>query len=231
MPKVHIVIPVYNHYDLLHQLLGDLLRHEKDNIDTVLIVDDCSTESTVRAGLDWWKSTKLLPIQVISTEENSGFLKTSNLGLRTAHRIKNSEDNDIVILISTDVRIYAKFIPEVKELMSSEKSLVGGVLYAHDTGWNVFDGKLFPYLEGWLLATTLGNWKELEYFDEKYAPSDYEDMDISTTAKQMGYSLLPLNSPALQHMGGGSIGYNDERLKRTMENRDKFGDKWCNDGK
>ena len=34
------------------------------------------------------------------------------------------------------------------------------------TGWNKFGEKIFPYLEGWLLATTSKGWAELGYFEK-----------------------------------------------------------------
>ena len=111
--------------------------------------------------------------------------------------------------MSNDVRIHGKFVSQIKEIVTnSPKSLVGGVLYSKDTGWNKFGDKIFPYLEGWLLATTVGNWKELGYFDERFSPCDFEDVDLSTTALSLGYELVPLNNPGLVHMGAGTLGYN-----------------------
>ena len=120
-----------------------------------------------------------------------------------------------------------KFISQIiQHRTQCQKSLVGGVLYQHDTGWNRFGDKLFPYLEGWLLATTVGGWLDLEYFDEQYAPQIFEDVDISTTAIEKGYKLIPLNSPNLLHIAGQSITYTEERHEQTRINQRKFETKW-----
>ena len=223
--KIHIVIPVYNNYRLTNQILWSLYQREHDNIDSVTIMDDCSTDAEVSSGLAWWKEHGLLPLQVHRNEKNWGFLHTANAGLRIVTRLDTVSDEDIVILLSNDVLIHGGFIDQIKESITS-KQLVGGVHYTHDTGWNKFGDKVFRYVEGWLLATTVAGWRELDYFDERYAPFDYEDVDLSTQAISMGYELVPLNNPGLVHLGGQSIGYNDKRLAQTNTNKKKFGEKW-----
>ena len=81
-------------------------------------------------------------------------------------------------------------------------------------------------MEGWLLATTSKGWAELGYFDGRYTPCDFEDVDLSTQAMSMGYDLVALNSPALRHMGGQSSGFNSAREAQTRINQKKFEEKW-----
>ncbi len=68
--------------------------------------------------------------------------------------------------------------------------------------------------------------KDIGYFDEDFAPMDYEDMDISTTALKKGYRLEPLNNPSIVHAGAGTYGYTEERRKQTERNREVFRNKW-----
>lgn len=219
MADVNIVVPTYNHYDLLNALLLRLYKFERDTITSVLVMDDCSPNEEVQPGLAWWKSTGLLPLEVIHNEENLGFLLNSNTGLKKF-------ETGITILLSTDVIIYGKFFQQIIDIIEQEpKSLVGGVLYSHDTGWNKFD-RIYPYIEGWLLATTSEGWKELDYLDPLYAPCDFEDVDLSTKAITKGYQLVPLNNPSIHHMGGQSIKYGPEREAQTLKNQEKFKAKW-----
>lgn len=217
--NINVVIPTYNHYDLLNALLLRLYKLERESITSILVMDDCSTDKEIRHGLAWWKSTGMLPLEVIHNEKNMGFLLNSNTGLRKF-------DTGITILLSTDVIIYGKFIQQIVDVLEHDpKSLVGGVLYVHDTGWNKFD-RIYPYIEGWLLATTSEGWKELDYFDPQYAPCDFEDVDLSTKAVAKGYQLVFLNNPSLHHMGGQSISYGPEREAQTRRNQEKFKTKW-----
>lgn len=227
--KIHIVIPVYNNYHLTNNILWSLYKIEKSNIDTILVVNDCSSDQEVSSGLRWWENHGIIPIRTINNKENMGFLKSSNLGIGTILDFASTSPDDIIVLLSNDVRIEGKFLQSMKETIKDKPfSLVGGVLYINDTGWNTFDGVIFPYLEGWLLAATVDTWRELGGFDTRYSPSDFEDVDLSTQAAAMGYALIPLNNPALTHMGGQSIKYGEKRLAVTNLNKKKFAEKWVN---
>lgn len=224
--RIHIVMPMFNNWNLTHSRLWELYKYEKDNISSVLIIDNGSFDDAVEGGLHWWKTENLLPISVVRFEENVGFLLASNDGIKAACNIVDYP-NDIIILLSNDVQISGKFIDHIINIFNrNSDSLVGGVLYSTDTGWNKFGDRLFPYLEGWLLAARVVSWYDLEYFDEIFVPSDYEDIDLSTKALENGYELVPLNNPALVHLGAQTLKYGPERETRTKINQKKFEAKW-----
>lgn len=134
---------------------------------------------------------------------------------------------DIIILVSTDVRIYSNVVEEIeKKLEKYPKTLISGKVYRETTGWNDLNGKIYPYAEGFLLATTREGWKELGYFDEIYAPNDFEDVDISTAAISKGYELWQLPPDIVNHIGAQSIPYGAEREVLTKINQEKFRKKW-----
>ena len=223
--KNKIVIPLYNRWDLCNELLWNLYRKERENISQVLIVDDCSPDEEVAGGMKWWDMNNMLPIQISQNEVNLGFLLTSNSGLK--YVCDNSEPEDVVILISTDVHVYGKFISQIDILLlENPEALVGGILHVHDTGWNKFGSRIYPYLEGWMLAATVKGWQTLDFFDETNQPHDFEDIDLSTKAIHHSYELLPLNNPGLVHAGGKSISYGTERENQTKRNKEKFREKW-----
>jgi GT2 family glycosyltransferase len=223
MSKLSVVIPFYNHWDLVHQSLFDLYQHCRNSLDEVLVVNDASTDDTVYQGLMWWKEQKMLPLKELQLSENQRFLRASNKGMAKA-------SGDILVLLSNDVRVKDDLCRQIINTISvehyGERVLVGGRLLGWDTGWNTFDGKTFPYLEGWLLACTKTVWKELGGFDDIYAPNDFEDVDLSTRAVSLGYSLVNLDNPRVTHIGAQSIGYNPEREAITKRNREKFRAKW-----
>jgi GT2 family glycosyltransferase len=219
MTSLSVVIPVYNNWAGCHRLLFDLYKNNS-LIEEVILVDDASPDPAVQGGIKWWVSNKMLPIEVITNKSNQGFLKSANLGMK--HAVE-----DVVCLISTDVRILGDLVKLLKTYSPDNKWLMGGRLYDASTGWNEFDGKVFPYLEGWLLSASKNNWEELGYFDVQYAPNDFEDVDLSTTAISKGFELLPLESRCtVIHEGAQSIGYGEERTKLTEQNRKKFETKW-----
>jgi GT2 family glycosyltransferase len=215
--KISIVIPTFNHWILLHQILFDLYTN-CSKADEVLVVNNGSTDLECTTGMDWWVQSKMLPIEEVKIEKNVGFLRAANIGVREAK-------GDVVILISNDVRVQCDLVDIVSKSVN-DKTIVGGVLYDRSTGWNEFNGKVFPYLEGWLLAFTKQAWDDIGGFDRLYEPCDFEDVDFSTTAIRKGYTLVGLSNPNLYHMGGQTLGYNPEREKLTKINQQKFKDKW-----
>jgi len=210
--KTSVIIPMHNRWDMTHQVLWDLYKTCGASIDEVLVVDDASTMSVVHDGINWWWSRQMLPLKVEYLKENVGFLKASNHGMAKA-------SGDILILLSNDVRIQTNFIEDVKTVLSNEpKTIVGN--------WNTFNGRIYQYLEGWLLACTRETWNDLEGFDETYAPSDMEDVDFSTKGIEKGYLLLSMDNNKITHIGGQSIGFNPEREKITIRNKELFRQKW-----
>lgn len=217
--SLSVVIPTYNHWDLCHSLLFDLYNFNR-SADEILVIDDGSTDLDYHQGLGWWKSQNLLPLRVLEMEENTGFLRACNAGVRKA-------SGDVIILISNDVSVKVDIVSIVVNKLNYEpKTIIGGRLLDFDTGWNKFGDRLFPYLEGWLLAFTKDAWKDAGGFDERYIPNDYEDVDISTSWISKGYALYPLNDSKINHLGGKTINFSPEREKITRVNKEKFRMKW-----
>lgn len=110
--------------------------------------------------------------------------------------------------------------------------MIGGELVNYNAGWNEhnIDGQKFflPWLNGWFLACTDVIWQSLGGFDPIYGKTDFEDVDLSTTAIDLGYNLVALNSDKLHHLGAQSFGYTPERMKHTEHNREVYIKKWRN---
>lgn len=224
--QVTVVTLCKDKFNLTNNLLAGLERFESENIDEIIIVDNHSEEQEVIDGLWWWVRESGLPVSVNRMTENIGFTLGANYGLRMA-TLNRFAERRLVFLISNDVSVSGKFIQQTAEiLLSPKRALVGAKLLSHDTGWNRFGNIVFPYLEGYFLAAMVDGWVDLDFFDPAYAPFDYEDIDLSTTAKKKGYQLVPLNNPAITHLGGGTLGYNPEREKITRRNQEYFKEKW-----
>lgn len=214
--KVSFVIPIWNNFNLINDLLCNI--RDFCTPDEIVVVDDFSTDEKTRNGLSWWSFN--YNIKVVRPIQNLGFLKASNRGLQEA-------TGDILCLISSDVKIEEDLAKIVRDLVTVEpKRLIGGIIHTHDTGWNKFDSRIYPYVEGWLLCATKEGWDELGYFDTQYSPNDYEDVDLSTTASRKGYGLYAIHSEKIKHVGAATIGYTEERRQLTERNREKFRQKW-----
>lgn len=215
---VSIVIPVYRQWDYTNALLKDISRLWSP--DEIIIVDDSGNLDTItELGCSVWKTT--LPIQYIKNQSNLGFLLAANVGIQSA-------TGDIIICMNNDVRIYDIERPlgrswDFIKKYTTKDSCIGGKLLMN-AGWNNFDGRIFPYLEGWLMSATRENWGT--GFDVRYAPSDFEDVDKSTEWVIKGIQLLPMPEHHVVHLGAKSYGYTAEREARTKRNRQLFAEKW-----
>lgn len=218
---VSIIIPMYDRWELTHQLLFDILHHcNVDCLHEVIIANNGSSNEFVPNGIKWWKSLGKLPIKEFKADENVGFIRICNFAVSKAK-------GDIIILISNDVRVQTDIVTRIVQILEDGKNIVGGVLYENDTGWNTFRGKIYPYLEGWLLGFSKEAWDEIGGFDERYVPNDFEDVDFSTVASVLDYNLVPLNAGTkVWHIGAQTIHYGPEREALTKRNKEKFRRKW-----
>jgi len=218
--KLSVVIPCYNHWELTHQLLFDLFKFCINSLDEVIVANDASTDKEVYTGLGFWKSKMKFPMVTVESDENQGFTLTANMGMKKA-------SGDILVLISNDVRVRTDICKQIRDIIEQDaKVLIGNTLIDFDSGWNTFDGKIYKYLDGSLLACTREVWEDLGGFDKIYSPGDFEDVDISTKAVELGYTLVSTNNDLVWHLAAQTTGYTPERLERTKRNQKRFAEKW-----
>lgn len=85
--QVTIIVPVYRGLEEVRRCLESVLRHGTDSLvgHELLVIDDASPEPDVRAYVDRLSSeTSPITIEVLRNEENLGFVKTCNRGIRHA---------------------------------------------------------------------------------------------------------------------------------------------------
>lgn len=232
--RFSIIIPTYGNLSGLRNRLWEIhdncLSYTGDY--EIIVVDDKSPDTHKIQELVEWTEKNLFPetdevsfpvIRYHKNKINFGFGMSCNTGF-------NISEGEIVIFISTDVKINQPFLHDLDVIIKeTEKVLVGGKLLNGDTGWNTFDSKTFPYLEGWFIASTQENFINIGGFDPIFGRFDYEDIDLSTTALSMGYQLKTLPEGKFTHISGASIvpetGFAG-REKITKRNKKVFENKW-----
>lgn len=224
-PKLSIIIPMYNRMDLTHQRLMEIYKFAPQEVE-IIVIDDCSTEPDVKGTLGWWqKDGARHPLRYYRNPENLGFGGSLNNGAKLAK-------GNLLVFLSNDVILYGDIFSEIETLIGQDDTmLVAGRIVDFPGGWNEFDidgdHLVVPYAEGWLLACTRGAWKMLGGFDPRYSKFDYEDVDLSTRAMELGMSLVALNSPMLLHLSGQTIAtLGVDRPAITTGNRKIYLEKW-----
>lgn len=227
---ISVIIPFLNKWELTHARLNEFYRFLPPKEIEVVLINDASTEDGCITGVAWWQKTvNPFPIKYHANKENYGFGRSMNIGAKIA-------SGDILVFYSNDVKTYANWIPElVSRLNGNDKVLLGNEVIYWDGGWNSFEinGKktIVPYANGWFIACTREIWLSLKGFDWKtFGKYDYEDVDLSAQAIELGYNIVALNSRNLEHAHQGSTieTLNVDREALTKQNREKFIAKWGN---
>jgi GT2 family glycosyltransferase len=219
--KFSIVVPSFNNWRLTHSLLFDIYNNIPQDVE-VIVVDDCSTDTEVMSGLNWWQTGMMKDrLRVIRNEKNVGFLRTANFGVSKA-------TGDVVMLISNDVSIADKtVVTKLEEIFKRAEvpTLVGNRLLDYDTGWNTIGSVVHFYLEGWFLSFKKSDWQLWHGFDTRYSTCDFEDVDLSTTVLSKGGKLVLLEAD-MTHLGAQTIKYSPEREANTKANQERWREKW-----
>lgn len=224
--KAHtsIVIPFFGKWPLVMARLHELHLHAPNGCEIILI-NDCTPNNDFEGNVAWWQHNHRLNVRYLKNKENLGFGGSMNRGASKA-------DGEVLVLLSDDVIVAGDFItPIINKLSVSPKTLIGGQIIDWPAGWNEFgvNGSkvVIPYLGGWMLACTKTAWGELGGFDPIFGKFDYEDVDLSTRALELGYELYSLNSGFLRHLSGvtvSSLGV--DRQSITEKNRTVYIAKW-----
>ena len=245
LPELTIVIPVYNNFDDLVQLLSNL-RETVPNRVGVSIIDDCSSDERVRDLLRQWSA--LMPDwQFLANDVNEGFSATVNRGITTAR--------GHVILLNTDVTLPSGWVERLIKPILDDEDRVGTVtalsnnsslsgfpqlnqeaeiylgLTVHEVDAEI--QKLPPvYVEipsgvGFCMALNRNAIEATGAFDcDTYALGYYEDTDFCQRAALKGFRNVACCNLFVEHkMGSKSFGVNG-RNTLSARNRGPFTDKY-----
>ena len=221
--KVSIIIPFFNKFHLVHSRLMELYKHvPKEDIE-IILVNDASTEEKIDESVAWWqKHLNYHKIRYTINSENLGFGGAMNRGAEIA-------EGDVLVFLSNDVIVSGNFVAQILEKINDEV-LIGAEVIYYPAGWNEFDvsgGKMvLPWANGWLLACTRKVWDALGGFDPRYGKYSYEDLDLTITAMDLGYSIIALRSEFAKHIGAQTAPYDAKRMEYTKRNREIFIEKW-----
>ncbi len=120
-PRVSIILPVFNNFQLTVECLAALSRHEQKSSHEVLLVDDASTDLT-RDLL-----AQIPGIRYLRNDENQGYLKSCNLALQHAK-------GEYVCFLNNDTQVQAGWLDSLVERLddASEIGAVGAKLLFPD---------------------------------------------------------------------------------------------------
>ncbi len=232
MQKVTVVIPNYNGVHYLQECLKSLFSG--DLIPDVIVSDNGSEDGS--AG---WVAENYPQVRLICFEENTGFCKAVNAGIKQAA-------TEYVILLNNDTVAAPGFVSGLVEAISKDERIfsAGAKMlclaepekiddagdYYCALGWAFARGKHKPSAnfnkEKRIFAACAGAAiyrksivEELDYFDEAHF-AYLEDVDIGYRAQLKGYYNVFAPKAEVLHAGSGASGsrYNLFKTDQTSRN-------------
>ncbi len=237
--SVSVVIPNYNGKQLLAQYLPYLFRAlaacSAIAESEVIVVDDASTDSSVKYLTNEWREIRLL-----HNEQNSGFGKSVNKGIAAARY-------EIVCILNTDMQLGEDYFSVLLPLLTQGMEGVApeqvfGVYCAirsPQTG-RIIEGRKqarihnhkLSYIDlcgeaegGESMYLCGGNalvWRDkllaLGGYDKLFSPFYFEDMDLSLRAKAKGWLSLYTTRTSCLHQHAATIGslFSPDRVQEVF---------------
>lgn len=192
--KVSIVIPVYNQLRMTIDCLNDVLKTSGVELE-VIVVDDGSKEPVFKAV------GKMFPgVTVLKNEENQGFAKTVNKGIRAA-------SNDLILLLNNDIKLpnpswLTTMLSSLDEHNLDLTAPAGGRM---DHKWNYIPGEAkkrgdkFAYLVGWCLLVKRKVFDEIGLIPEDFGRGFFEDVLFGYRAKKAGFKADITEGTGVEH--------------------------------
>lgn len=240
---VTLVLPVYNAFDLLPEVLRRVLDHT-DLPWRLIVIEDRSSDAQVRPWLRAWHAG-LAPdlaarVMVIENEANLGFIRSVNRALAAAlpfgnhvvllnsdafvpagwasRLIRPLLDHDDVATVtpmSNDAEIFnIPVICQREQLQPGEGDAIDQVAARFFPGADLADA---PTGVGYCMAMHIDFLRNLPELDTSFGRGYGEEVDWCQRIRKMGGRHLGLGGLFVEHRGGTSFG-SSEKLKLMQKN-------------
>ncbi len=225
---VTLILPVYNAFHLLPEVLDRIARHT-DLPWHLIAIEDASTDQAVRPFLRNWASAQGARVTLIENERNLGFIGSVNLGLARAR-----ERGEHVVLLNSDAlvppgwasRLIRPLLahPDIATVtpMSNDAELLSVPLAGQraDLSPGVADridalaGRFHPDAVLADLPTGVGfcmamgdDWlRKVPEFDDAFGRGYGEEVDWCQKVRALGGRHLGHAGLFVEHRGGASFG-------------------------
>jgi GT2 family glycosyltransferase len=242
--QIDIIIPVYNGYNYLTELLDSIFENTALPF-RLIIIDDSSTDRNVKAYLQKMQRTHK-NIQVIRNEENMGFVRSISRGIRLTQ-------NHFVIL-NTDVIVPEHWLERLMYPILKLRNVASATPFSNAGYICSFpgvakDSPLFEGLEleridkyfqqvnpannymvlptgaGFCMGMNRNVLDKIGMFDEETFGRGYgEEEDWCIRAKEAGFKNVIVPNLFVSHRHGGSFSP-EEKITLIRENSAKLFDK------
>lgn len=242
VPKVSIVVPVYNHLDDTRRCLQAVTTLDCGCHFELIVVDDGSTDGTAE-----WLAGQAR-VRLHRMPQNSGFVDACNAGAAMAR-------GQYLVFLNNDTEVLQGWLDALVETLETEPGCglvgamlvypdgvlqeAGGIVFADGSACNYGRGgdpslpaytflREVDYCSGACIALPTKLFHSLGGFDRRYAPAYYEDTDLAFAVRDAGYQVIYQPRAKVLHFEGRTAGVDtDSGVKRYQRiNQQKFFAKW-----
>lgn len=242
-PKVSIVIPVHNKFEVTYFCLCSLLFAFNNATYEVIITDDGSSDQTKEL------ETFVAGVRVVRHAAAMGFVDSCNDGAAQSR-------GEFIFFLNNDTEVTAGFLDELLSVfenfdnvgLAGSKLLypngrlqeAGGIVWRSGNPWNVGRNgnpnepqfcylRQADYISGAAVMIPKSVWDEVKGFSQELAPAYFEDTDLAMKVRDSGRFVVYVPSSVVFHFEGQSAGTSTSSgMKRFQEiNRPKFRRKWA----
>jgi len=242
-PRITIILPVYNAFDLLAEVLDRIVRHT-DLPYRLLIVEDCSSDARVRPFL---RRCVAAPgsggaIELIENATNKGFIGSVNSALRLALAY-----GDHVVLLNSDAFVPAGWATRLIRPMLMHEAIASVTPMSNDaeifsvpaicTRTPLAAGQgdaidavarqfhpeavlsVAPTGVGFCMAMNIRYLRKVPAFDPAFGRGYGEEVDWCQKTRALGGRHLGLPGLFVAHRGGESFGADEKRALVSANDR------------
>lgn len=231
--RCDIVIPVWNHLDMTRECI-DSIKGRTDYPHRLLIIDNASDAPT-REYLDSLQKSGGDEAVIIRNEENSGFVKAVNQGMKFS-------DAKYVCIMNNDTIVTKGWLDEMVDVLRRNVNI--GIINPSSNTSGQFPGKLSIEAYSKSIRPLKGAYQELYtgrafamivkrevidkvgYLDEIYGMGYFDDTDYCKRAQQAGYQTVRAKASYVYHKESQSFSKIKEKSVIFLKNERQFNLKW-----
>jgi len=126
MKNCDIIVPVFNSFHFLIKCIESVLINTDLNVNRLIVIDDKSTDERIVPFLEALITNEKLNIVFIKNEENLGFVKTVNNGMRYS-------DND-VLLLNSNTEVTKNWLEKIQKCAYIKEKVATVTPLSNDAG-------------------------------------------------------------------------------------------------
>lgn len=237
--KTSIIILTYNNLEYTKDCIESIIKYTKKGTYEIIVVDNLSTDGT----REWLKEQKNL--KVILNDENLGFPKGCNQGIKTANT------NNDILLLNNDTIVTENWLKNLQNCLHSDP-IIGAVGAVSKSNENMQDCDFiyedFDTMQQLAKENNISNpdrWEQkifligfcllikrevidkIKELDEEYTPGYIEDNDLCLRINELGYKLMLCHDCFIHHYLGSAFRKDLTKFYPILyKNRNYFDNKW-----